>query len=76
VSSKSLAANQLSEPVYDSVRVPDNGSDNELIRTSNMWLEAFAIGVASAFASIVVLLLIVSLLLLIAGYAGSRLALH
>jgi hypothetical protein len=76
VSSKSFAVNQLSEPAYDSVRVPDNRSDNELIRTSNMWLEAFSIGVASAFASIVVLLLIVSLLLLIAGYAGSRLALH
>jgi hypothetical protein len=76
VSSKSFAVNHLSETAYDSVRVPDNGSDNELICTSNMRLEAFAMGFASAFASIVVLLVIVSLLLLIAGYAGSRLALH
>jgi hypothetical protein len=28
----SLAMNQLSETAYASVRVPDNGSDNELIR--------------------------------------------
>jgi hypothetical protein len=41
-----------------------------------MKLEAFAMGIAWAFASIVVLLVIVSLLLVVAGYAGSRLALH
>jgi hypothetical protein len=68
--------NQLSETAYASVRVPDNGSDNELLRTNNMKLEAFAMGIAWAFASIVVLLVIVSLLLVVAGYAGSRLALH
>jgi hypothetical protein len=68
--------NQISETAYASVRVPDNGSDNELLRTNNMKLEAFAMGIAWAFASIVVLLVIVSLLLVVAGYAGSRLALH
>jgi hypothetical protein len=41
-----------------------------------MKLEAFAMRIAWAFASIVVLLVIVSLLLVVAGYAGSRLALH
>jgi hypothetical protein len=74
--SKSFAVNQLSETAYASVRVPDNASDNELIRTNNMKLEAFARRFAWAFASIVVLLVIVSLLLVVAGYAGSRLALH
>jgi hypothetical protein len=68
--------NRLSETAYGSVRVPDNGSNNELIRTNNMKLEAFAIRIAWAFASIVVLLVIVSLLLVVAGYAGSRLALR
>jgi hypothetical protein len=76
MSSKSFAVNQISETAYASVRVPDNGSDNELLRTNNMKLEAFAMGIAWAFASIVVLLVIVSLLLVVAGYAGSRLALH
>jgi hypothetical protein len=41
-----------------------------------MKLEAFARRFAWAFVSIVVLLVIVSLLLVVAGYAGSRLALH
>jgi hypothetical protein len=74
--SKSFAVNQLSETAYASVRVLDNASDNELIRTNNMKLEAFAMRFAWAFVSIVVLLVIVSLLLVVAGYAGSRLALH
>jgi hypothetical protein len=76
MSSKSFAANQLSETAYASMRVPDNGSDRELIHTNNVKLEAFAIRIAWAFASIVVLLVIVSFLLAVAGYAGSRLALH
>ncbi len=76
MSSKSVAANQLSETAYASVRVPDNGSDDELIRTNKVKLEAFAIRIASAFASIVGLLVIVSFLIVVAGYAGSRLALH
>jgi hypothetical protein len=76
MSSKSFAVNQISETAYASVPVSDNGSDNELLRTNNMKLEAFAMGIAWAFASIVVLLVIVSLLLVVAGYAGSRLALH
>ena len=50
--------------------------DKELIRTNNRKLEAFAITVAWAFASIVVLLVIMSLLLVVAGFAGSRLTLH
>jgi hypothetical protein len=74
--SKLFAVNQLSETAYASVRVRVNGSDNELIRPNNMKLEAFAMRIAWAFASIVVLLVIVSLLLVVAGYAGSRLALH
>jgi hypothetical protein len=76
MSSKSLAVNQLSETAYTSVRVPDNGLDNELILTNNMKLEAFAMRIAWAFASVVAVLMIVSLLLVVAGYAGSRLALH
>jgi len=76
MSSKSVAANQLSKTAYASMRVPDNGSDRELIHTNNVKLEAFAMRIAWAFASIVVLLVIVSFLLAVAGYAGSRLALH
>jgi hypothetical protein len=74
--SKSFAVNQLSETACTSVRVPDNASENELVRTNNMKLEAFAMRFAWAFASIVVLLVVVSLLLVVGGYAGSRLALH
>jgi hypothetical protein len=76
MSSKSFAVNQLSETAYASVRVPGNGSDKKLIRTNNMKLEAFAIKIAWAFASIVVLVVTMSLLLVVAGFAGSRLALH
>ena len=74
--SKSFAVNQLSETACASVRVPDNASDNELVRTNNVKFEAFAMRIALAFASIVVLLVVVSLLLVVAGYAGSSLALH
>jgi len=76
VGSKSFAVNQLSETACASVRVPDNASDNELVRTNNVKFEAFAMRIAWAFASIVVLLVVVSLLLVVAGYAGSSLALH
>src|ERR1700758_2427113 len=47
--SKSFAVNQLSETAYPSVRVPDNGSHNQLIRTHNMRLETFVIRIAWAF---------------------------
>ncbi|HEX4786358.1 MAG TPA: hypothetical protein VH350_18605 [Candidatus Sulfotelmatobacter sp.] len=76
MSSKSFAVNQLSETAYASVRVSDDGSDKQHIHTNNRKLEAFAIKIAWAFASIVVLLVIVSLLLVVAGFAGSRLTLH
>lgn len=76
MSSKSFAVNQLSEMADASVRASDDGSDIELIRTNNLKLEAFAMRIAWAFASIVVLLVIVSLLLVVAGYAGSRLPLY
>jgi hypothetical protein len=76
MSPKSFAANQLSGTACASVRVPDNNSDNELIHTNNVKFEAFAMRIALAFASIVVLLVVVSLLLVVAGYAGSSLALH
>ena len=76
MSSKSFAANQLSVTAHASVQIPDNGSDKKLIHTNNMKLEAFAMRIAWVFASIVVLLVVVSFLLAVAGYAGSRLALH
>ena len=76
MSPKSFAVNQLSGTAFASVRVPDNNSDNELLRTNNVKFEAFAMRIAWAFASIVVLLVLVSLLLVVAGYAGSSLALH
>jgi len=41
-----------------------------------MKIEAFAVKIAWAFASIVVLLALVSLLLVVAGFAGSKLALR
>ena len=72
----SFGGNQVSETAYASVRTSRDGSDDELTRTNNMKLEAFAIRIAWAFASIVVLLVVLSLLLVVAGYAGSRLALH
>jgi len=76
MSPKSFAVNQLPETACASLRVPDNNSDNELLRTNNVKFEAFAMRIALAFASIVVLLVVVSLLLVVAGYAGSSLALH
>jgi hypothetical protein len=76
MSSKSLAVNRLSETAYASVRVPNNGSKNQVIQTNDMKLEAFALKIAWVFAFIVVLLMILSFLLATAGYAGSRLALH
>ena len=44
------------------------------MRTSNMKLEAFMVRVAWGFASSVLLLLLVGLLLLVAGFAGSSFA--
>jgi hypothetical protein len=76
MSRKSFVVNQLSGTAWASVRVPDNNSDNELIRTNNVKFEEFAMRIALAFASIVVLLVVVSLLLVVAGYAASSLALH
>ena len=75
MSSKAAPANH-SETAYTSPRVSDNGSGNEVIRTNNMKLEAFAIRIAWVFSSIVVLLVVVTFLLVVAGYAGSRLAVH
>ena len=46
-----------------------------LIRTTNMKREAFVMRIAWAFASIVVLLALMTFLLVVAGYAGSRFAL-
>ena len=75
MSSKLLAVRQRSETAYTSLRVPDSGSDNELIRINNKKLEALAMRIAWAFGSIVVLLAVLSLLLVVAGYAGSRFSL-
>lgn len=76
MSSKSLAVNQVSPPAYTAIRTPRNGSDDDLMRANKTKLEAFARRIAWAFASIVALLVIVSLLLVVAGYAGTRFALH
>jgi hypothetical protein len=48
--------------------------EEELMRTKNMQLEAFTVRVAWGFASTVLLLLAVGLLLLVAGLAGSSFA--
>ena len=76
MSSKSFDVNQLLETAYVSVGGPDNGSDNKLAPKHNMKLEALARKIAWVFASIMVLLMVVSLILVVTGYAASRLALH
>jgi hypothetical protein len=48
--------------------------EEELMRTNNMKLEAFTVRVAWEFASTVLLLLVVGVLLLVAGLAGSSFA--
>jgi len=48
--------------------------EEELMHTNNMKLEAFTVRVAWGFASSVVLLLLVGLFLLVAGFAGSSFA--
>jgi Protein of unknown function (DUF2950) len=48
--------------------------EKELMRTNNMKLETFTVRLAWGFASTVVLLLLVGLLLLVAGLAGSSFA--
>lgn len=51
-----------------------DGMEEELMRTNNMKLEAFTVRVAWEFASTVLLLLVVGVLLLVAGLAGSSFA--
>ena len=51
-----------------------DGVEEELMRTNNMKLEAFTVRVAWGFASTVLLLLVVGVLLLVAGLAGSSFA--
>jgi hypothetical protein len=74
-----LEINCCESTIRDSARLdagPLDRSDNELIRRKNMKLETFAMRIAWAFASIVVLLVVVSLFMVVAGYAGSKLPLH
>jgi hypothetical protein len=48
--------------------------EKQMMRTNNMKLEAFMVRLACGFASVVLLLLLVGLLLLVAGFAGSSFA--
>jgi hypothetical protein len=65
--SQSLAVIELPATASSSV-------EKKLMRPNTMKLEAFTVRLAWAFASVVLLLLLVSLLLVVAGYAGSTLA--
>ena len=49
---------------------PDD-TDRKLMRPNSEELEAFTVRLAWAFASAVILLMVVSVLLVVAGYAGS-----
>jgi len=56
------------------LRTETDDMEEELMRTDNMKIETFTVRVAWGFASTVVFLLVVGLLLLVAGLAGSSFA--
>jgi hypothetical protein len=66
-----FAVIELSATARSSVRNAIVSPEGKLMRPNGMKLEAFTVRLAWAFASAVLLLTAVSLLLVVAGYAGS-----
>jgi hypothetical protein len=76
VKSPSLAVIERAATASASVENASDNSEKELIhpnliRPNNVKLEAFTVKLAWGFASAVLLLMVVSILLVVAGYAGS-----
>jgi hypothetical protein len=69
VKSQSLALIEL--PASSSMERATDDMEKRLMRSNTMKLEAFTVRLAWAFAAAVFLLLLVSLLLVVSGYAGS-----
>jgi hypothetical protein len=72
--SQSLAVIELPATASSSLEGATHDMEKKLMRPNNEKLEAFSVRLAWAFASAILLLLLVSLLLLVAGYAGSTFA--
>ena len=69
--SQSLVVIELPATASSSMESTTDDMEKKLTRPSSMKLEAFTVRLAWAFASAVLLLMVVSLLLVAAGYAGS-----
>ena len=68
---QSLALNELPATAPSCMERATREMEQNLMRPNSEKLEAFTLRLAWAFASAVLLLLLVSLLLVVAGYAGS-----
>lgn len=71
--SKSLAVVEQSATVFSSKEGPPDFMPTVTVM-NNVKLEAFTVRVACALASVICLLMVVSLLLVVAGYTGSTFA--
>jgi hypothetical protein len=69
--SQSSALIELPAIASSSVENAADAVEQKLNRPKSVQLEAFPVRLAWAFASVVFLLIVVSLLLVVAGYAGS-----
>ena len=69
--SHSLPVIELPAIVSSSAENATDDIERKLMRPNNLKLEAFTVGLASAFACAVCLLILLSALLVAAGYAGS-----
>jgi hypothetical protein len=72
--SQSLAVIELPATASSSMEDATHDIEKKLTRPNSVKLEAFSVRLAWAFASAVLLLLLMSLLMLVAGYAGSTFA--
>jgi hypothetical protein len=68
---QSLAVIELPAAASSSMERATHDIERKLTRPNSVKLEAFSVRLAWTFASAVLLLLLVSLLLVVAGYAGS-----
>lgn len=71
--SRSLPVVELPEIAASSGENATDEIDRKLLRPNSLNLEAFTVGLAWAFASTICLLIVLSILLVVAGYAGSTL---
>ena len=72
--SQSLVVIELPATASSSMESTTDDMEKKLTRPSSMKFEAFTVRLAWAFASAVLLLMVVSLLLVVAGYVGSTFA--